>query len=149
MICGFSVTSRISTFAQKVDQLFPSIVHVYLTRYKEYYEHTASGYRFSRQYFYVLAARLGFVIIFQYFVFFVVALLDWLIPDVPYELEVKMQRENFVAKEFLFRSEAETTRDCDAQGIQGIYASSVSLPLKNARLRNKNGIDSKIGIHQV
>ena len=83
-------------------------------RFKEYVE-PIKPYQFSRQYFFVLAVRFGFVILFQYFVFFTVQLLDWLIPDVPHKLEVRIKRENYIARERLSRSEAEASRDLNAR----------------------------------
>ena len=52
-------------------------------------------------------ARLAFVMVFQYFVFCTVGILAWIIPDVPRALEIKIKRDEFVAKEKLAQSELE------------------------------------------
>ena len=132
-----------------------SVVTMYLIclgfyRYKEYFD-PVEPYDFNRQYFFVLAVRLGFVIIFQYFVFFTVGFLDWLIPDVPRKLEVRMKRENYVARACLTASEAEASRDLDARVSHTVAsANSVYMSCENiSRSRNSNVGGSKLGIHRV
>ena len=110
-------------------------------------------YDFNRQYFFVLAVRLAFVIIFQYFVFFTVGLLDWLIPDIPRKLEVKIKREDYVARECLTRSEAETSRDLDARVSYTVGGSTNSLYMSCENVnKSKNSSlagGSKLGINRV
>lgn len=119
-------------------------------RYKEYFE-PVQPYDFNRQYFFVLAVRLGFVIIFQYFVFFTVGFLDWLIPDVPRKLEVKIKRENYVARECLTRSEADASRDLDARvSYTGGSTNSLYMSCENvSRSRNSNVGGSRLSINRV
>uniref|UniRef100_A0A3B4G238 Anoctamin n=2 Tax=Haplochromini TaxID=319058 RepID=A0A3B4G238_9CICH len=50
----------------------------------------------------LLAVRLGFIIAFeQHVVFFVLRAIDWIVPDVPESLELKMKRERYLAKQAL------------------------------------------------
>ncbi|XP_060064106.1 anoctamin-7-like [Ylistrum balloti] len=49
----------------------------------------------------LLALRLGFVILFEHFVFGVCRLIDILVPDVPEALELKIKRERYLAKQAL------------------------------------------------
>uniref|UniRef100_A0A3B3ZSM6 Anoctamin n=1 Tax=Periophthalmus magnuspinnatus TaxID=409849 RepID=A0A3B3ZSM6_9GOBI len=50
----------------------------------------------------LLAVRLGFIIVFeQHVVFFVLRAIDWIVPDVPESLELKMKRERYLAKQAL------------------------------------------------
>nr|XP_034975026.1 anoctamin-7-like [Zootoca vivipara] len=49
----------------------------------------------------LLAIRLGFIIAFEHVVFFCLRLIDWLVPDVPESLEVKIKRERYLAKQAL------------------------------------------------
>ncbi|XP_056129339.1 anoctamin-7 [Lampris incognitus] len=49
----------------------------------------------------LLAVRLGFIIVFEHLVFFVLRAIDWLVPDVPESLELKIKRERYLAKQAL------------------------------------------------
>ncbi|XP_072334386.1 anoctamin-7 isoform X2 [Scyliorhinus torazame] len=49
----------------------------------------------------LLAVRLGFIIAFEHVVFFILRVIDWMVPDIPESLEVKMKREYYLAKQAL------------------------------------------------
>ncbi|KAG1673587.1 Anoctamin-7 [Nymphon striatum] len=53
----------------------------------------------------LLVIRLGFVIVFEHVVFFVCKMIDWLVPDVPESLEIKIKRERYLAKQALADSD--------------------------------------------
>ncbi|XP_071839924.1 anoctamin-7-like isoform X4 [Apostichopus japonicus] len=67
-------------------------------RYQDYRDdegnHTIFYYR-------LLALRLGFVIVFEHFVFGISRAIDFVVPDVPESLEVKIKREAYLAKQAL------------------------------------------------
>ncbi|XP_061405119.1 anoctamin-1-like isoform X2 [Lethenteron reissneri] len=77
-------------------------------RYKDYREPpwSPNAYEYTRQYWALLAARLGFVILFQNLVMFLSDFVDWLIPDVPPALALQMKREKAVLVHVLLREEA-------------------------------------------
>ncbi|KAF1480664.1 Anoctamin-7, partial [Pygoscelis antarcticus] len=52
-------------------------------------------------YWQLLAIRLGFIIVFEHVVFFIGRVIVWLVPDVPESVEVKVKREQYLAKEAL------------------------------------------------
>ncbi|XP_057695968.1 anoctamin-7 [Corythoichthys intestinalis] len=58
------------------------------------------------EYFHLLAVRLSFVIIFEHVVFFIGRLIDMMVPDIPEEVELKMKREHYMAKEALAENQA-------------------------------------------
>ncbi|XP_077578199.1 anoctamin-7 isoform X2 [Stigmatopora nigra] len=58
------------------------------------------------EYFHLLAIRLSFVIIFEHVVFFIGRLIDMMVPDIPEEVELKMKREHYMAKEALAENQA-------------------------------------------
>ncbi|XP_061828427.1 anoctamin-7 [Nerophis lumbriciformis] len=58
------------------------------------------------EYFHLLAIRLAFVIIFEHVVFFIGRLIDFMVPDIPEEVELKMKREHYMAKEALAENQA-------------------------------------------
>ena len=70
--------------------------------------------------------------------FFTVQLLDWLIPNIPHKLEVRIKRENYIARGCLSRSEVEASRDLDARvSYSGGSTNSVYLSCENIH-RNYN-----------
>ncbi|NXA21914.1 ANO7 protein, partial [Ibidorhyncha struthersii] len=52
-------------------------------------------------YWQLLAIRLGFIIMFEHVVFFIGHVIAWLVPDIPESVEVKVKREQYLAKEAL------------------------------------------------
>lgn len=49
----------------------------------------------------VTAARLGFIIVFEHFVFFITGLVDFMIPDIPAHVQTAIEREKYLGKEAL------------------------------------------------
>uniref|UniRef100_A0A4W5JQF8 Anoctamin n=1 Tax=Hucho hucho TaxID=62062 RepID=A0A4W5JQF8_9TELE len=71
------------------------------------------GYRdrnghFRPEYFHLLACRLAFVIIFEHVVFFIGRLIDIMVPDIPEDVEIKIKREHYMAKEALAENQVRT-----------------------------------------
>lgn len=60
-------------------------------------------YEFSLSHWYVLAARLAFIIAFEHAVIFVTKFLSFIIPDVPGDLKSEMEHEEQAAKEALLK----------------------------------------------
>ncbi|CAH3105191.1 unnamed protein product [Pocillopora meandrina] len=60
-----------------------------------------NAYKFSTAYWHILAAKLFFVVAFLHIVFGMTAILAWIIPDVPKEVDNQVKRENFLAREAL------------------------------------------------
>ncbi|KAM3875092.1 anoctamin-7 [Diretmus argenteus] len=74
------------------------------------------GYRdesghFLPEYFHLLAIRLAFVIIFEHVVFFTARLIDMMVPDIPEEVEMKMKREHYMAKQALAENQGFLRRE--------------------------------------
>ncbi|KAJ8410646.1 hypothetical protein AAFF_G00186030, partial [Aldrovandia affinis] len=71
--------------------------------------HTQCRYRGHRdhnghllpEHYHLLAIRMGFVIIFEHVVFFIGHLIDMMVPDIPEDVEIKIKREHYMAKEAL------------------------------------------------
>ncbi|RVE65346.1 hypothetical protein OJAV_G00134760 [Oryzias javanicus] len=61
---------------------------------------------FLPEYFHLLAIRLSFIIIFEHVVFFIGRLIDMMVPDIPEEVEMKMKREHYMAKEALAENQS-------------------------------------------
>ncbi|XP_023120302.2 anoctamin-7 isoform X1 [Amphiprion ocellaris] len=69
-----------------------------MCRYKAFRDNNGS---YTLFYWELLAVRLGFIIAFEHVVFFVLRAIDWIVPDVPESLELKIKRERFLAKQAL------------------------------------------------
>ncbi|XP_011619642.1 anoctamin-7 isoform X1 [Takifugu rubripes] len=69
-----------------------------LCRYKDFRDNNGN---YTLFYWELLAIRLGFIIAFEHVVFFVLRAIEWVIPDVPESLEVKIKRERYLAKQAL------------------------------------------------
>ncbi|KAM6924593.1 anoctamin-7 [Xenentodon cancila] len=69
-----------------------------LCRYKAFRDNDGS---YTLFYWELLAVRLGFIIAFEHVVFFVLRAIDWIVPDVPESLELKIKRERYLAKQAL------------------------------------------------
>eukprot|EP00118_Oscarella_pearsei_P025089 m.307479 g.307479 ORF g.307479 m.307479 type:complete len:886 (+) comp42341_c0_seq1:61-2718(+) len=52
-------------------------------------------------YYQYLAIALGFVVVFEHLIFFLVIIIAWIIPDIPGELKNQMDRETFLGKKAL------------------------------------------------
>ncbi|KAM7410947.1 hypothetical protein PAMA_021082 [Pampus argenteus] len=69
-----------------------------MCRYKAFRDNNGN---YTLFYWELLAVRLGFIIAFEHAVFFVLRAIDWIVPDVPESLELKMKRERYLAKQAL------------------------------------------------
>ncbi|XP_029974519.1 anoctamin-7 [Salarias fasciatus] len=69
-----------------------------MCRYKAFRDNDGNHTLF---YWELLAVRLGFIIAFEHVVFFVLRAIDWIVPDVPESLELKIKRERYLAKQAL------------------------------------------------
>ena len=88
---------------------------LYCARYPGYREPHAP-YDVTKLYWHVIAARLAFVFVFQYIVYGITKFVAWLVPDKPKLLELKIKREEFLAKEAM-RERTVDIGDTDAQVI--------------------------------
>ncbi|XP_044058924.1 anoctamin-7 [Siniperca chuatsi] len=82
--------------------------------YTQQHQHTSCRYRGFRdedgeylpEYFHLLAIQLSFVIVFEHVVFCIGRLIDLMVPDIPEEVEMKMKREHYMAKEALAENQS-------------------------------------------
>uniref|UniRef100_A0A8C1JHT9 Anoctamin n=1 Tax=Cyprinus carpio TaxID=7962 RepID=A0A8C1JHT9_CYPCA len=78
-------------------------------RYKDYREPPWSSepYQFSKQYWSILAARLGFVILFQNLVITMSMLVAWVIPDMPKNISEQLKKEKTLLVDVFLNEEKE------------------------------------------
>ena len=79
-------------------------------RFKEYLE-PQEPYEISKQFLHVMLIRMVFVIVFQYFVFFIKDTLSWLVPDIPSSLKKKIRRKMHMARMCFRKSAVEAIRE--------------------------------------
>ncbi|KAH1011948.1 hypothetical protein HUJ04_001214 [Dendroctonus ponderosae] len=94
----------------------------------------SDAYGLSPQYWHVFAARLAFVVIFEHVVFALVGIMQYVIPDVPSELNTQIQRETLLAKEAKYEHGLRKT-EYDYDDV-----------LNTIRENDSRNNDSKIGI---
>ncbi|KAI5725304.1 hypothetical protein M8J77_013668 [Diaphorina citri] len=98
-----------SDFQESARPLYPSI-NVTMCRYHNYrnppwFEPNHLKYKRSWYYWKLLAARLGFIVVFQNVVSFGMIILQWLIPDIPSELKDQIKREEYLTSELIIKHE--------------------------------------------
>lgn len=81
-------------------------------RYPDYREPPGSDKAYERTYlyWYILAARLAFVVIFENFVAIVMLLVRWGIPDMSGKLRDQIRREAYITNEIIIKQEAARAR---------------------------------------
>ncbi|MBN3298497.1 ANO7 protein, partial [Amia calva] len=80
-----------------------------MCRYRGFRDHKG---HYLPEYFNLLAIRLGFIIIFEHVVFFIARLIDMMVPDIPEEVEIKIKREHYMAKEALAENQVRVRVSC-------------------------------------
>ena len=86
-------------------------------RFKEYLE-PHKPYDISKQFLYVMLVRMVFVIVFQYFVFFIKDTLSWLVPDIPSSLKKKIRRKMHMARMCFRKSAVEAIRESSERQVR-------------------------------
>ncbi|MGH0120058.1 UNVERIFIED_CONTAM: hypothetical protein FKN15_064307 [Acipenser sinensis] len=80
-------------------------------RYKSFRDDSGN---YTLFYWELLAVRLGFIIAFEHVVFLILRAIDWIVPDVPESLALKIKWEHYLAKQALADNQDAVLR---AQGI--------------------------------
>ncbi|XP_009298253.1 anoctamin-2b isoform X2 [Danio rerio] len=101
----------------------PSTSDITVCRYKDYREPPWSNepYQFSKQYWSVLAARLGFVILFQNLVIIMSMLVAWLIPDMPKNISEQLKKDKTLLVDVFLNEEKEKL-----QLIQSLFSKDLT-----------------------
>ncbi|XP_072237198.1 anoctamin-1a isoform X1 [Leuresthes tenuis] len=80
---------------------------VEICRFKDYREPpwSSSPYELSKEFWAILAVRLGFVIVFQNVVMLMSDFVDWLIPDIPKDISLQIHKEKILMVELFMKEE--------------------------------------------
>lgn len=98
---------------QAGSQPLHSAYNVSVCRYPDYREPpwSATAYQKSSMYWLILAAKLGFVVIFENLVAVVMIFVRWCIPDMPPELRDQIRREAYITNEIIIKQETDRARN--------------------------------------
>ncbi len=67
----------------------------FLFSYRDFRE-PVSPYDETSTYWNITAARLAFIIVFEHVIFFIIYLMQWLVPDVPKSIQNKIDHERYI-----------------------------------------------------
>lgn len=84
--------------------------------FKGYRADEGPDYKIDETWYHIFAAKLAFVLVFEHFVLGLTGLLAVLVPDMPTTVKRQIQRENLLARELLFDSQARNEADMDPRG---------------------------------
>ena len=97
-----------------------------LDRYRDFREPPWAAdnkaYELSADFWYILAARLSFVLVFQNVVAGVTMMIRWIIPDVPHKLSERIRQEAYLTNEIIIKQEMIRARG--ARGAQALRVSN-------------------------
>ncbi|XP_035232219.1 anoctamin-5-like isoform X2 [Stegodyphus dumicola] len=92
-----------------------------MCRYQDYRNppNDPEEYQLNMKYWHIFAARLSFVVVFEHLVFFVTSILAYMIPDIPKSVQQKIMRKRYLAREALYKTEAEEARTVLEGSVDG------------------------------
>ncbi|CAF2393453.1 unnamed protein product [Rotaria sp. Silwood2] len=67
-----------------------------ICRYRDFRNSTGPDYSQTSIFWNVLAARLAFIIVFEHVIFFIIYIMQWLVPDVPKKIQNKIDHERYI-----------------------------------------------------
>lgn len=111
-----------------------------------YRDFRSSTYPYSETsiYWNVLAARLAFIIIFEHVTFFIIYLIDWLVPDVPKKIQNKIDHERFIDQRERWTSRTNEKNFKDAIIASEAISKLIRLPNEQTKSPIKHNIKSPI-----
>lgn len=128
-----------------------------ICRYPDFREPpwSPNAYERSSMYWLILAAKLGFVVVFENLVAVVMIFVRWCIPDMAHELRDQIRREAYITNEIIIkqetvraRNEANSSRRGGGggdEGVEGIAGDSEHL-VKMERLMHQNLTQSQLDL---
>lgn len=102
---------------------------VFTLRYPDFRQSHLSEDKYDRSldYWYILVARLAFVLVFQNVVTLVTVFTGWLIPDVPRKLSEQVRQEAYLTNEIIIKQEMIRARGPHAAHIAKVCSGNVVL----------------------
>ncbi|CAJ1057315.1 anoctamin-1-like [Xyrichtys novacula] len=118
---------------------------VEICRYKDYREPpwSVTPYEISKEFWAVLAVRLAFVIVFQNVVMLMSDIVDWLIPDIPKDISLRIHKEKILLVDLFMKEEQGKVRNLESRA-------SIRVKENCSRSNNNNNSTSahqRSGLH--
>src|ERR1700722_19082509 len=104
---------------------------ILLFSYRDFREQTGPYYQTS-MYWNILAARLAFIVVFEHVIFFIIYLMEWLVPDVPKTIQNKIDHERYIDQRERWASK--TTEDHFKHAVIASEALSKILTRQNGNI---------------
>jgi hypothetical protein len=76
----------------------------------------------------VIAGRLAFIIVFEHVIYFIVYLMEWLVPDVPKKIQNKIDHERYIDQRERWISKTNEDNFKDAVIVSEAISKMVKLP---------------------
>ncbi|RMZ94526.1 anoctamin-4-like isoform X2, partial [Brachionus plicatilis] len=117
----------------------------YYRDFREPYD-SPDKFEFTKTYYYVLVARLAFLVLFEHVVFLIVTVMHW-IPDVPKLVQDQIERENLITQKALWEIKPEAKSQSFYNlnrynlNIPRLSESGQELPLSQTIDERKNQVD--------
>lgn len=120
-----------------------------LNSYRDFRNSTGPNYDQTVVYWNVTSARLAFIIVFEHVIFFIIYLMQWLVPDVPKYIQNKIDHERYIDQRERWSSKF--TEDNLKEAMVALEASTkmMKLPRRNSndentiRPRNRDKVSSE------
>ncbi|XP_013794469.1 anoctamin-1-like [Limulus polyphemus] len=80
---------------------------------------SSNKYELRSIYWHLVAARLGFVVVFETTIVIITTLIRWLIPDVPMSLKLQIRHENYITNEMIIEQELRRAKELGIVGSRG------------------------------
>ncbi|CAF1156581.1 unnamed protein product [Adineta ricciae] len=105
-------------------------------RYRDFRNNTGPNYDQTAVYWNVTSARLAFIIVFEHVIFFIIYLMQWLVPDVPKYIQNKIDHERYIDQRERWSSKF--TEDNLKEAMVALEASTkmMKLPRRNSTSSN-------------
>lgn len=118
-----------------------------ICRYPDFREPpwSPNAYKRSTMYWLILAAKLGFVVVFENLVAVVMIFVRWCIPDMPHELRDQIRREAYITNEIIIKQETMRARSEANKAIKDEDGDSEHL-MKMERLMHQNLTQSQLDL---
>jgi hypothetical protein len=114
-----------------------------LFSYRDFREDTGPYYYQTSVYWNITAARLAFIVVFEHVIFFIVYLMQWLVPDVPKTIQNKIDHERYIDQRERWASKTTENHFKDAAIASEALVKIMKRPNGNIKARvDENGASS-------
>ena len=107
-----------------------------MNSYRDFRNSTGPNYDQTAVYWNVTSARLAFIVVFEHVIFFIIYLMQWLVPDVPKYIQNKIDHERYIDQRERWSSKF--TEDNLKEAMVALEASTKMMQLPRQNLTSSN-----------